>query len=191
LYISSGSRNQLKNIGYVRVSGIDQNETRQLAGIHLDKKFVDKCSGKDVARPALTEMLEWVRDGDTLHVHSIDRMARNLLDLQQLVSKITAKGVVLRFHHENLTFSGDDSPMQKLMLQMMGAFAEFERALIRSRQREGILARKLAGLPIGPKPKLDKSQIREVKNRLLAGEAKTVLAKEFGVSRQTIYNVLA
>jgi DNA invertase Pin-like site-specific DNA recombinase len=110
---------------------------KYLSTLSVDKIFEDKCSGKDVIRPQLTELLEWVRRGDTIHVHSIDRLARNLKDLQNLVEEITGKGVTLHFHKANLVFSGDDTSTQKLMLQLMGAFAEFERSLIRERQREG------------------------------------------------------
>ncbi len=150
--------------------------------------FTDKCSGKDTERPALTDLREWIRKGDTLHVHSIDRLARNLADLQGLVESITSKGVSLIFHKENLTFTGDDSPLQKLMLQMMGAFAEFERSLIKERQREGIRAAKIAGKQIGAKPKLSKSEVRQIKGRIKNGEGKTALAREYGISRQTLYN---
>jgi len=178
----------MADIGYIRVSSVDQNTDRQLCDIKLKKVFTDKCSGKDTDRPALTDLLEWVRKGDTLHVHSIDRLARNLKDLQVLVESITRKGVSLIFHKESLTFTGDDSPLQKLMLQMMGAFAEFERSLIRERQREGIRAAKIAGKQIGAKPKLSKSQVREIKSRIKKGERKTSLAQEYGISRQTLYN---
>jgi DNA invertase Pin-like site-specific DNA recombinase len=180
----------MTDIGYIRVSSVDQNTQRQLFGIDLSKTFTDKCSGKDISRPSLTELLEWVRDGDTIHVHSIDRLARNLKDLQGLVETITSKGVSLIFHKEKLTFTGDDSPMQKLTLQLMGAFAEFERSLIRERQREGIAAAKAAGKQIGAKPKLDKSEVKEIKKRLELGEGKVALAREFGISRQTLYNYL-
>ena len=138
----------------------------------------------------MNDLLDWVRDGDTVHVHSIDRLARNLKDLQEIVESITSKGVALRFHKENLTFTGDESAMQKLMLQMMGAFAEFERSMIRERQREGIKAAQAAGKQIGAKPKLDKGQIREVKKRATGGENKAALAREFGISRQTLYNAI-
>ncbi|MBL4574065.1 MAG: recombinase family protein [Gammaproteobacteria bacterium] len=178
----------MSNIGYIRVSSVDQNTDRQLCDIKLKKVFTDKRSGKDTDRPALTDLLEWIRKGGTLHVHSIDRLARNLKDLQVLVETITGKGVSLIFHKESLTFTGDDSPLQKLMLQMMGAFAEFERSLIKERQREGIRAAKIAGKQIGAKPKLTKSQVREIKSRIKKGEGKTSLALEYGISRQTLYN---
>ena len=130
------------HFGYIRVSSLDQNEDRQLAdlGLNLDKTFTDKCSGKDMKRPELQKALEHVREGDTLHIHSIDRLARNLVDLQSIVEELTGRGVTVVFHKENLTFSGESDAMHKLMFQMMGAFAEFERSMIRERQREGIEA---------------------------------------------------
>jgi len=180
----------MTDIGYVRVSSIDQNTDRQLCNVVLDKVFTDKCSGKDTERPQLKELIGYIRDGDTLHVHSIDRLARNLKDLQTLVEEITNKGVTLKFYKENLTFNGDESPLQKLMLQMMGAFAEFERELIRERQREGIETAKAKGKRFGAKPKLSKTQVTAIKRRTKTGESKSALAKEYGVSRQTLYNVL-
>ena len=181
----------MSDIGYVRVSSVDQNTDRQLCDVKLKKVFTDKCSGKDIDRPQLKELMDWIRDGDTLHVHSIDRLARNLKDLQSIVESITNQGVSLKFHKENLMFTGDDSALQKLMLQMMGAFAEFERSMIRERQREGIKAAKAAGKQIGAKPKLDRSQVREIRKRLKEGEGKAALAREFGISRQTLYNAMS
>jgi|TARA_B100001964_G_C14116343_1_gene546271 DNA invertase Pin-like site-specific DNA recombinase len=181
----------MTDIGYVRVSSVDQNTDRQLCDVKLDKVFTDRCSGKDRKRPQLKDLMEWIRDSDTVHVHSIDRLARNLKDLQDIVETVTSKGVSIKFHKENLTFTGDDSPMQKLMLQMMGAFAEFERSMIRERQREGIKAAQAAGKQIGAKPKLDKDQIRDIRKRVKTGECKAALAREYSISRQTLYNSLS
>ncbi len=178
-------------VGYIRVSTTDQTTDRQLVGINLDKTFTDKLSGKDTKRPQLAACLEWVREGDTLHVHSIDRLARNLEDLQRLVRQLTGKGVKVHFHKEGLTFRGDEDPMQKLMFQMMGAFAEFERALIRERQREGIAAAKAAGKHLGRKPSLTPDQAQAVREAVAAGEEKASIARRFGISRQTLYRVLA
>lgn len=119
-------------VGYIRVSSFSQNTDRQLFGISLDKIFEEKASAKDTNRPVLKDCLEYLREGDELHVHSIDRLARNLIDLQTIVSDLNGKGVSVVFHKENLTFTGNiENPMNKLMLQMMGAFAEFERNLIK------------------------------------------------------------
>jgi DNA invertase Pin-like site-specific DNA recombinase len=180
------------DVGYIRVSFFSQNTDRQLDGIELEKTFEEKASAKDAKRPVLQDCIGYLRSGDCLHVHSIDRLARNLMDLQKIVQSLNDKGVSVTFHKENLTFSGsNDNPMNKLMLQMMGAFAEFERALIKERQREGIAQAKKAGKQIGRKRALDDDQVAEIKKRVAAGEAKSKLAKEYGISRQTLYTALA
>jgi DNA invertase Pin-like site-specific DNA recombinase len=127
-----------QTIGYKRVSTLDQSTARQLDGVELDRVFEDKLSGKDMNRPQLVAMLKHVREGDTVVAHSLDRLGRNLVDLRKLVTDLTGRGVRVQFLKENLIFTGEDSPMSNLLLNMMGAFAEFERALIRERQREGI-----------------------------------------------------
>ncbi|MFO9001343.1 recombinase family protein [Legionella pneumophila serogroup 1] len=179
-----------KTIGYVRVSSFDQNPDRQLEGIILDKKFIDHISGKSIKRPQLEKLLDYVRDGDEVVVHSMDRLARNLDDLRQLVKSLTQRDVTLRFIKENLVFKGDDSPMSNLLLSIMGAFAEFERALIRERQLEGIAIAKQKGKYRGRKPSLNKDQAAILQERAKAGEQKTSLAKEFGISRETLYKYL-
>lgn len=180
------------HFGYVRVSSFDQNVERQLADldVKLDKTFTDKCSGKNTKRPELQKALEHIRGGDVLHVHSIDRLARNLQDLQQIVESLTGRGVTVVFHKENLTFSGDSDPMQKLLFQVMGSFAEFERSMIRERQREGIAKAKAKGVYTGRKPALKPEQITEIKERVTQREKVAVLAREYQVSRQTIYTAL-
>ena len=135
-----------QRIGYVRVSSFDQNPERQLEQVPVDKLFTDKASGKDTRRPELERLLAFVREGDTVVVHSMDRLARNLDDLRRLVQSLTHRGVRIEFVKEHLTFTGEDSPMANLMLSVMGAFAEFERALIRERQREGIALAKQRGV---------------------------------------------
>ncbi|WP_263081277.1 recombinase family protein [Endozoicomonas sp. Mp262] len=179
-----------QNVGYIRVSSVGQNTDRQLEGISLDELFEDYCSGKDTNRPCLQECLRHLRKGDRLHVHSIDRLARSLKDLQTIVEGLIDRGISVHFHKENLVFSADSNPMHKLMFQMMGAFAEFERSMIRERQREGIAAAKKKGKQIGAKPKLSSPQIMELKRRAEAGEPKKALAEQFGISRQTVYNLL-
>ena len=126
-------------------SSFDQNPERQLENIYVDKVFTDKASGKDTKRPELDNLLSFVREGDIVIVHSMDRLARNLDDLRRLVQKLTKSGVRIEFVKEHLTFTGEDSPMANLLLSVMGAFAEFERALIRERQREGIALAKKRG----------------------------------------------
>ena len=136
-----------QRIGYIRVSSFDQNPERQLDDVAVDRTFTDKASGKDVQRPALEELCAFVRHGDTVVVHSMDRLARNLDDLRRTVQELTKRGVRMEFVKEGLVFTGDNSPMATLMLSVMGAFAEFERALIRERQREGITLARQRRLP--------------------------------------------
>ncbi|WP_329414756.1 recombinase family protein [Nocardia vinacea] len=177
-------------VGYIRVSTLDQNTVRQLDGIDVERTFTDKASGKDTARPKLDELLAFVRDGDTVVVHSMDRLARNLDDLRHLVRQLTGKGVRVEFVKEALTFTGEDSPMANLLLSVMGAFAEFERALILERQREGIAAAKTRGAYTGRKPALTTEQAAQLRARAAAGESKSALANEFGISRETVYSYL-
>ena len=177
-------------VGYIRVSSIDQNPERQLEGMTLDKVFTDKASAKDVNRPQLTELLSFVREGDVIVVHSMDRLARNLEDLRRLVQTQTQRGIRIEFVKEGLSFSGDDSPMATLLLSVMGAFAEFERALLKERQREGIALAKKRGVYRGRKRSLSTEQIIQLKQRAEAGEKKAALAREFGISRDTVYQYL-
>jgi DNA invertase Pin-like site-specific DNA recombinase len=182
------ARRSGKRIGYVRVSTLDQNESRQLEGVQLDKRFVDKASGKDTKRPHLLAALDYLRDGDVLVVHSMDRLARNLDDLRKIVLGLTERGVVVEFVKEHLTFTTEDNAMSKLLLSVMGAFAEFERSLIRERQREGITLAKKAGVYKGRKPSLTPERITQLRARVAAGEKKAALAREFGISRETLYS---
>ena len=134
-----------KRLGYIRVSSFEQNHDRQLQGIAVDRSFIDKASGKNTSRPQLTALLDYARDGDIIIVHSMDRLARNLDDLRKLVMHCTAQQINIEFIKEGLTFTGTDSPMSNLLLSVMGAFAEFERALIKERQMEGIALAKQRG----------------------------------------------
>jgi DNA invertase Pin-like site-specific DNA recombinase len=179
-----------QRIGYVRVSTLDQNEQRQLEGHVLDRVFTDKASGRDIARPHLNELLRFAREGDTVVVHSMDRLARNLDDLRSLVQKLTRKGVRVEFVKEGLVFTGEDSPMAHLMLSVMGAFAEFERSLIKERQREGITLAQKRGAYRGRKKTLSPAQAAELVRRAGDGIPKTMLAKEYGISRETVYQYL-
>jgi DNA invertase Pin-like site-specific DNA recombinase len=176
-----------KRVGYIRVSSLDQNTARQLEGVELDKTFSDKASGKDVKRPQLQAALEYLRDGDVLVVHSMDRLARNLVDLRTMVEELTGRGVRVQFVKENLIFTGDDTSAAKLLLNVMGAVAEFERSLLKERQREGIAIAKKAGVYKGRKPSLTPERVTELRARVAAGEKKAALAREFGISRETLY----
>jgi len=181
---------QGQRVGYVRVSSYEQNPERQLEQVHVDRVFTDKASGKDTMRPQLEALLSFVRDGDTVVVHSMDRLARNLDDLRRVVQDMTRRGIRIEFVKEGLTFTGEDSPMAHLMLSVMGAFAEFERELIRERQREGIALAKQRGAYKGRKKSLTVEQVTQLRRRAQAGEQKAQLARDFGVSRETVYQYL-
>lgn len=179
-----------QTVGYIRVSSAGQNPDRQLDGLELDRVFTDTVSAKDTARPQLHAMLEFAREGDTVVVHSMDRLARNLEDLRRLVRELTARRVRVRFVTEQLTFTSEDSPMATLLLSTLGAFAEFERALLRERQLEGIALAKARGAYTGRAPSLSSDQAEAIRARAAAGEPKAALAREFGISRQTVYTYL-
>ncbi|ETZ52583.1 resolvase, N terminal domain protein [Mycobacterium avium MAV_120709_2344] len=176
-------------VGYVRVSTADQNTDRQLDGIQLDKVFTDHASGKDTNRPQFQAMMAHLREGDELVVHSMDRLARSLVDLRRTVDDLTAKGVLVRFVKEGLTFGDTNDSCAVLMLSVMGAVAEFERSLLLERQREGIAVAKTKGVYKGRVPTLDEEQAEAVAQRLIEGESASALAREYGVSRATVYNV--
>ncbi|MDA8311406.1 MAG: recombinase family protein [Actinomycetota bacterium] len=179
-----------QRVGYVRVSTLDQSTARQLEGVVVDRSFVERASGRDVARPELEALVDFVREGDTVVVHAMDRLARNLDDLRSIVAKLTGKGVSVHFVTEALTFTGEESAVAKLMLSVMGAFAEFERSLIRERQREGIELAKARGAYRGRKRSLSDHQVAEARRRIGDGVPKAVLARELGVSRETLYQAL-
>ena len=179
-----------QRIGYVRVSSADQNPERQLDGLEIDRTFTDYASGKNTVRPQLDALFSFVREGDAVIVHSMDRLARNLDDLRRIVQTLTGRGVRIEFVKEHLTFTGEDSPMANLLLSVMGAFAEFERALIRERQLEGIAIAKTRGAFKGRKRALTPEQAATLRDRAAAGERKAALAREYGVSRDTIYEYL-
>jgi DNA invertase Pin-like site-specific DNA recombinase len=179
-----------QRVGYIRVSTIDQNADRQLEGVELDRTFTDKASGKDAKRPQLEALLAFVREGDTVLVHSMDRLARNLDDLRRIVQTLTKRGIRIEFLKEGLTFTGEDSPMAILLLSVMGAFAEFERSLIRERQREGINLAKSRGVYRGRKKSLSDDKVSAMKDQLLAGEKKAKIARDLGISRETLYQYL-
>ena len=177
-------------VGYQRVSTVDQNTDRQLDGIELDEVFTDHASGKDTNRPQLQAMIKHVRKGDEVVVHSMDRLARSLVDLRRTVDELTTKGVRVRFVKEGLTFGDTTDPCATLMLSVMGAVAEFERALLLERQREGIAIAKTKGVYKGRKPSLSADQTAAVIRRADDGESASALAREFGVSRATVYKSL-
>lgn len=187
-------------VGYARVSSEDQNLDRQLEALgNLSKSprtgepllYTDKISGKDTNRPGLDALLDYVREGDVVRVASFDRLSRDLGDLRRLVKALTDQGVSVEFLHERLTFSGDDSPIANLMLNLLGSVAEFERAMIKERARQGIALAKKAGKYKGRVPALKPEQIEQARQQVEAGIPKAEVARRLGVSRQTLYDALA
>lgn len=179
-------------VGYKRVSTIEQNDSRQLVGLELEKIFVDHASGKNTSeRPQLQAMIEYIREGDEVYVHSMDRLARNLKDLLGLVEQIRNNGASLYFLKESLHIESQtqQSPMTTLMLSMMGAFAEFERSLILERQREGIAIAKQKGLYKGRKP-VSKEKLERAKDLLKQGQKVSAVARQTGLSRASLYKYL-
>ena len=179
-----------QKIGYIRVSSADQNTDRQLHDIKLDRVFTDKITGKTKDRPALQEMLKFIREGDHLFCHSMDRLARNLLDLRQTVKDLNDQGVKVTFVKENLTFTGTDEPMSILLLSMLGAVAEFERAIIRERQSEGIRLAKAKGVYQGRSAALTPEKIEEAKKLVANGIPKVKVARDLKICRETLYKYL-
>ena len=177
-------------MGYVRVSTFEQNESRQLEGLVVDRVFIDKASGKNIQRPELEALMKYVREGDMVICHSMDRLGRNLVDLRKTVTEMTSRKIGIHFIKENLTLTGDDSPMATLLLNMMGSFAEFEVAWSRERQREGIELAKRDGVYKGRKRLLNSDRAAELTRRLGTGESKAALAREFGLDRTTVYRYI-
>lgn len=176
---------------YKRVSTTDQNTERQLLNVACDREYVEKISGKNTNRPELQAMLLNIRAGDVVNVHSMDRLARNTKDLLNLVEEIINKGAKVIFHKENLIFAPDkQDPYQKMMMTMLGAVAELERNLILERQREGIALAKLHGKYKGGQHKLTNEQAEEIKALVNNHTPITAIAKQFNISRRTVYNYL-
>lgn len=178
----------MTTIAYTRVSSIEQNLDRQLPDLKADKTFTDKCSGGSTNRPGLEALIEYMREGDTVHVHSIDRLARNLQDLLSLVELFKAQHVTLKFLKESMTFkAGTNDPMQELMLSVMGSVAQFEKAMINERQREGIAKAKAKGVYSKPRTRrVDSSKVLEL---LTEGLSHSMIAKELGCSTKTIQRI--
>jgi DNA invertase Pin-like site-specific DNA recombinase len=175
-------------VGYRRVSSIDQSLDRQDLG-DVEKVFEEKLSGASASdRPALQDLIGWVREGDLVVVHSIDRLARNLQDLLSIVSQLNGKGVSIQFIKDNLTFppEGTDGA-SKLYLSILGAVAEFERSIIKQRQREGIDKAKAKGVYKGRKPTIDKDRILALRDQ---GLSTYKIAGAMGISRMTVHRAL-
>lgn len=195
------SKQKVQTVGYVRVSSSDQNTDRQLDGVALDRIFTDKMTGSIKDRPQLQAMLDYVRYGDTVVVHSLDRLARSLEDLISIINQLNKKGVSFKSIKDNLTFDGvNNSPMDKFFLHILGAVSELERALIRERQKEGIAKAKQRGVYKGRKPSLTPEKQAIIEERLAEKEKdlesyKAIsyqsIADEVGVSLSTLNRYLA
>lgn len=179
----------MADVGYIRVSSADQHTRRQLEGVHLDKVFTDKVSGASTVRPALRECLNYLREGDTFHVHSLDRLARSLTNLKTIVAALTDEGVRILFHKENLSFSpAGTTPLDTLFFHVLGAFAEFERELIRTRQQEGIEAAKRQGVRLG-RPPVDGVTRAAIVDALKQQKLPRDIALTYKVGLTTVYRI--
>lgn len=179
-----------KRIGYIRVSTTDQNPDRQLDGMQLDKKFIDYASGTTTNRPNLKLLLDYVREDDIVFVHSMDRLARNVKDLLNLVNEFSEKKVEIQFIKENLVFNGKDSALSKLLLMIIGSVAEFEHALIRERQREGIELAKKKGKYKFRATKLTNEVREKIIDGLKTRKSKNQIAKELSITTPSLYTYL-
>ena len=182
----------MADLAYIRVSTTDQNTDRQLSdtGLSFKKQFIDRCSGGTTNRPALEGLKEYAREGDTIHVHSIDRLARNLLDLKTLVTQWNAEGINVRFHKEILCFNaGVTNSTSDSMLSMLGAVAQFELSMIQERRQEGIDKAKQAGKYRG-RP-VNKSNHQRIHTLRSEGVSLRKIASEVGVSLSTVQRALA
>jgi DNA invertase Pin-like site-specific DNA recombinase len=180
----------MATIGYRRVSTVEQNLDRQDLG-EVDKVFEEKLSGKSAKdRPALLAMIDYAREGDTVVVHSIDRLARDLRDLQDIISTLNGKGVTITFNTERLTFSVEaEDAFARLQLQMMGAFAEFERRITLHRQAEGIARAKAAGRygGNGRKSTINPDEVKALRDK---GHGATEIAEMLGIGRASVYRLI-
>lgn len=174
-------------VGYRRTSTIDQNLDRQeLPG--AEKIFEEKLSGANANRPALQEMIEFCREGDQVLIHSIDRLARNLGDLLNIIEKLNGKGVTVKFLTEGLSFSANSNDsFAKLQLQILASFAEFERAIAKRRQAEGIAKAKMRGIYKGRPASIDAKKIHQLRED---GHTVSSIAEKMNVSRMSVYRAL-
>ena len=179
-----------KRIGYIRVSTKDQNPERQLVGIELDETFTDYWTGSCRDRPKLKEMLRYARKGDVVYVHDLDRLARNLKELKEIVCELIANEVAVMFVSENLKFDSDSSHLAELQLNMLGAFAQFERSNSLKRIREGIERAKARGAYKGRQPVINEKQFELIKTKLEWGLDKKTIAQQLGIGVSTVYKYL-
>jgi DNA invertase Pin-like site-specific DNA recombinase len=157
-----------------------------------DRLYEDKLSGKDTNRPQFQLMMNNLRSGDVINVHSLDRVGRNTKDILEIVQEVKDKGCQIYFHKENLKFDGTKSDLYSdLMLTILAGFSEFERNIILERQREGIAIAKAKGVYKGRKKKLTDEQLEDMKIDFNAGLAKTEIAEKYGVTRAYVYQLMS
>ncbi|MFA0550514.1 recombinase family protein [Vibrio lentus] len=179
----------MSKVGYIRVSTVQQNTVRQLDGVELDKEFVDKCSGSTTDREELQRLKEYVREGDTVVVHDISRLARDMKDLLALIEFFNSKSVAVQFIKENMIFSADKSnPMNELLLNLLGSVYQFERQMLLERQAEGIAKAKAAGKYKGRVATVDKQSILDC---LESGLSIRKTAQKLGVGVSTVQRAKA
>ena len=176
-------------VGYARVSSSGQSLEVQLARLAAcDRIFEEKKTGTHANRAELTKCLEWVRAGDTLVVTKLDRLARSLLDLCQIAERLRHKGVELEILDQRTDTS---TPAGRLLFQMLGVIAEFETALRKERQMEGIAHAKQIGTHFGPHQKLSQGEQALLRARYDAGDAPSTLMQDYGIGKSTLYRYLA
>lgn len=179
-----------KRIGYIRVSTVDQNPDRQLEGIELHKKFIEYASGTNIKRPQLESMLEYAREDDIIIVHSMDRLARNVKDLRSIIDHLISRSIQIQFIKENLIFKNGECSISNLLLNILGAVAEFEHSIITERRNEGIAIAKKQGKYKGRKKIFDKNKMEQLKLEMQTRKTKSEIALNLGVSRFTLYKAL-
>lgn len=177
-----------RKVGYVRISAAVPGDGPQLAELSLDDLFEDVTSTAGADRPALRQCLAQIGEGDEVVVDSLDRLARSQSDLQRLVHEITGRGATVSFVKEALSFEPHARARNaQLMLSMLAAFANFERSLVRERQRTGIELAKQRGAYKGRKPSVSDDMVREIRRRFAAGEPRAAIARSLSISRMTVY----
>lgn len=178
-------------IAYIRVSTVEQNEQRQIEAMekyNIEKWFTEKVSAKDTNRPKLKELLDFAREGDTIHIHDFSRLARSTKDLLDIVETLNSKGINLVSNKENIDTS---TPTGKLMLTMIGAINEFERANLLERQREGIAIAKREGKYKGRNSKMPPDFEMYYQQYMKRQISKSEMAKQLGISRPTLDKIIA
>lgn len=176
---------------YKRVSTVDQNIDRQLSHLDFDREYIEKVSGKDMNRPELKALLGNLRDGDEVHVHELSRLGRSVKDLLEIVQTVNSSGASIQFHKEGLTFTPDTSnPTSNLMLNLLGAIAQFERDMMLERQREGIAIAKKKGRYKGKQSRFTLDELKAIAQEASQSDNKTAIAAKHGITRQYLYQLI-